>query len=385
MTHAPADHDRRQPAQARLARRAEAALGALAARGRRARRGQARRRAPGAARPGARRHRHRHRRRADAPPFRHHVHREPRRRRLRSTGRPCASATATTPTCPVVVGPVARRQPGLRRATRASCAAQTDRTVKFTLPGPMTMVDTLYDDHYRSREKLALGVRRDPERGGARASTPPGVDVIQFDEPAFNVYFDEVRDWGVAALERAAQGLTCTTAVHICYGYGIKANIDWKKTLGSEWRQYEETFPLLARIDDRPGVARMRELARADRADRAARGQGRPGRRDRRRERDGSKRRRTSRRRSARRCAYVPAGAALPLHQLRHGAAAARRRARQARGAGRRRGAGAPGTRLTARSPACPVAGTTARKRGRARSPPAHASRSGRRRRHGPV
>ena len=70
--------------------------------------------------------------------------------------------------------------------------------------------------------------------------------MIQFDEPAFNVYFDEVRDWGVAALERAAQGLTCTTAVHICYGYGIKANIDWKKTLGSEWRQYEQTFPLLA-------------------------------------------------------------------------------------------------------------------------------------------
>jgi 5-methyltetrahydropteroyltriglutamate--homocysteine methyltransferase len=66
--------------------------------------------------------------------------------------------------------------------------------------------------------------------------------VIQFDEPAFNVYFDEVRDWGVRTLERAAQGLKCTTAVHICYGYGIKANIDWKKTLGSEWRQYEQTF-----------------------------------------------------------------------------------------------------------------------------------------------
>ncbi len=49
------------------------------------------------------------------------------------------------------------------------------------------------------------------------------------------------------ALERAAQGLTCTTAVHICYGYGIQANIDWKKTLGDQWRQYEQVFPALAK------------------------------------------------------------------------------------------------------------------------------------------
>jgi 5-methyltetrahydropteroyltriglutamate--homocysteine methyltransferase len=74
-----------------------------------------------------------------------------------------------------------------------------------------------------------------------------GVDVVQFDEPAFNVYFDEVRDWGIAALERARRDLTCKTAVHICYGYGIEANITWKKTLGNEWRQYEQTFPLLAK------------------------------------------------------------------------------------------------------------------------------------------
>ena len=110
----------------------------------------------------------------------------------------------------------------------------------------MTMVDTLYDAYYGSREKLAwafAGILNDE----ARAIEAAGVDVIQFDEPAFNVYFDEVRDWGIAALERAAQGLTCATAVHICYGYGIKANIEWKKTLGAEWRQYENTFPLLAR------------------------------------------------------------------------------------------------------------------------------------------
>ena len=72
-----------------------------------------------------------------------------------------------------------------------------------------------------------------------------GVDVIQFDEPAFNVYMDEVNDWGIKALERAAQGLTCATAVHICYGYGIKANTDWKQTLGNQWRQYEDIFPAI--------------------------------------------------------------------------------------------------------------------------------------------
>jgi hypothetical protein len=105
----------------------------------------------------------------------------------------------------------------------------------------MTMVDTLYDGHYRSREKLAFAFAEILNEE-ARAIEEAGVAVVQFDEPAFNVYFDEVRDWGMAALERAAAGLGCKTAVHICYGYGIKANIEWKKTLGGQWRQYEEPF-----------------------------------------------------------------------------------------------------------------------------------------------
>jgi len=145
---------------------------------------------------------------------------------------------------PVVVGPVARRQPIFVEDAKF-LRAQTTRAVKFTLPGPMTMVDTLHDAHYGSREKLAWAFAEILNEE-ARAMAGAGIDTIQFDEPAFNVYFDEVRDWGVAALERAAQGLPCTTAVHICYGYGIKANIDWKKTLGGEWRQYEQTFPRLA-------------------------------------------------------------------------------------------------------------------------------------------
>ncbi|HVF64114.1 MAG TPA: methionine synthase [Casimicrobiaceae bacterium] len=146
---------------------------------------------------------------------------------------------------PVVTGPVARTRPVfvddavfLRSIAR--------RRTKVTLPGPLTMVDTLHDAHYGSREALAnaFAVILNEE---AREIAATGVDVIQFDEPAFNVYFDEVRDFGLAALERAAEGLGCATAVHICYGYGIKANIDWKQTLGGEWRQYEQTFPLIAR------------------------------------------------------------------------------------------------------------------------------------------
>jgi len=146
---------------------------------------------------------------------------------------------------PVVTGPVARRHPVFVDGAKF-LRGETDRKVKFTLPGPMTMVDTLFDAHYRSREKLAWAFAEILNEE-ARAIAATGVDVIQFDEPAFNVYFDEVADWGVKTLERAAQGLPCTTAVHICYGYGIKANIDWKQTLGSEWRQYERVFPLLAK------------------------------------------------------------------------------------------------------------------------------------------
>jgi len=121
---------------------------------------------------------------------------------------------------------------------------QTDQPIKWALPGPMTMIDTLYDDHYKSREKLAWEFARLLNEE-ARELEAAGVDIIQFDEPAFNVFFDEVNDWGVATLERAAEGLKCETAVHICYGYGIKANTDWKKTLGSQWRQYEKAFPRL--------------------------------------------------------------------------------------------------------------------------------------------
>jgi len=128
--------------------------------------------------------------------------------------------------------------------------AHTKCKLKFTLPGPMTIVDTIADDHYGDRIEMAMAFAN-LLNTEARALAADGVDIIQFDEPAFNVYMREVEEWGIEALHRAIERLTCATAIHICYGYGIKANIDWKATLGSQWRQYQEIFPALAksRID----------------------------------------------------------------------------------------------------------------------------------------
>jgi 5-methyltetrahydropteroyltriglutamate--homocysteine methyltransferase len=150
---------------------------------------------------------------------------------------------------PTVVGPIRRVRP-VHAAEVRFARANTERRLKFTLPGPMTIVDTLADEFYRDRPRLALEFARVLNEE-ARELAALGLDVVQFDEPAFNVYLDEVKDWGLEALHRAADGLGCRTAVHICYGYGIQANLDWKQTLGREWRQYEATFPLLAasRID----------------------------------------------------------------------------------------------------------------------------------------
>lgn len=146
---------------------------------------------------------------------------------------------------PTVVGAVSREKPVFVEDA-AFLRQQTDQPIKWALPGPMTMIDTLADRHYRSREKLAWEFATILNQE-ARELEAAGVDIIQFDEPAFNVFFDEVADWGVAALERAAEGLGAETVVHICYGYGIAANNEWKATLGSQWLQYERTFPLLQR------------------------------------------------------------------------------------------------------------------------------------------
>ncbi len=144
---------------------------------------------------------------------------------------------------PQVVAPLTLK--GRVHADEARVArTHTTRKLKFTLPGPMTIADTVADKYYGDKVKMAFAFA-ELLNNEAKALQADGVDVIQFDEPAFNVFMDEVSDWGIKALERAAEGLTCTTAVHICYGYGIKANTDWKQTLGAEWRQYEDIFPAI--------------------------------------------------------------------------------------------------------------------------------------------
>ena len=146
---------------------------------------------------------------------------------------------------PQVIGPLALN--GRVHDTEARLLrAHTPRLTKFTLPGPMTIVDTVADRFYGDRVAMAMAFA-DLLNLEARALQADGIDIVQFDEPAFNVFLDEAADWGVKALERAAAGLTCKTAVHVCYGYGIEANLQWKATLGEQWRQYEKIFPALAR------------------------------------------------------------------------------------------------------------------------------------------
>lgn len=142
---------------------------------------------------------------------------------------------------PTVTAPLRRLAP-VHVADAAFMRAQTTRSLKITLPGPMTICDTLADGYYGRRADLAMRFAEILNEE-AREIEAAGADVIQFDEPAFNVFLEEVRDWGLPALERAMQGLKATTVVHICYGYGIEANLKWKASLGDQWRQYETIFP----------------------------------------------------------------------------------------------------------------------------------------------
>jgi 5-methyltetrahydropteroyltriglutamate--homocysteine methyltransferase len=150
---------------------------------------------------------------------------------------------------PTVTGPVSRPNP-VHLEEFKYVRGLTGHTLKFTLPGPMTICDTIADAHYGRRADMAMAFA-ELLNDEARELVAAGADVIQFDEPAFNVFFDDVNEWGIDALHRASEGLECTTAVHICYGYGIEENIRWKETLGDEWRQYEKIFPALndSRID----------------------------------------------------------------------------------------------------------------------------------------
>ncbi len=146
---------------------------------------------------------------------------------------------------PTVTGRPQRTRP-VHRDEAAFCRAHTKKKLKWTLPGPMTICDTLADGHFGRRADMAMAFAEILNEEALELEAA-GCDVIQFDEPAFNVFMKDVQEWGIAALERAARGLECETVVHICYGYGIDANIQWKQTLGAEWRQYEQTFPAINR------------------------------------------------------------------------------------------------------------------------------------------
>jgi len=144
---------------------------------------------------------------------------------------------------PTVTGQLSRPSPVHLEEVRFT-RAQTGRRLKFTLPGPMTICDTIADEHYGSRPEMAMAFA-EILNAEAKDLVAAGVDVIQFDEPAFNVFIDDVNEWGIATLNRAVEGLACATAVHVCYGYGIEENLRWKETLGGEWRQYDAIFPAI--------------------------------------------------------------------------------------------------------------------------------------------
>ncbi len=103
---------------------------------------------------------------------------------------------------------------------------QTDLgPIKWALPGPMTMIDTLYDDHYGESRTTGLGVSPKILNQEAKDLEAAGVDIIQFDEPSFNVFFDEVNDCEIACLE---EPIALNAKLRFIYvmATGIKANTD---------------------------------------------------------------------------------------------------------------------------------------------------------------
>jgi len=147
--------------------------------------------------------------------------------------------------CPSVVASI-RRKNSVHAAEVGFARSVTNRTLKITIPGPMTIVDTLYDGYYGSRRDLAFAFA-EVIHDEILDLCALGVDVVQLDEPAFNVFFEEVDQWGIDALDACIRDVPCKTAVHVCYGYGIRANIDWKHSLGTHWDQYDIVLPMLAR------------------------------------------------------------------------------------------------------------------------------------------
>jgi 5-methyltetrahydropteroyltriglutamate--homocysteine methyltransferase len=128
--------------------------------------------------------------------------------------------------------------------------AHTRQPVKVTLPGPMTIVDSLLDEYYKETERQLAARFAEILNAEARDLAAAGADIVQFDEPCFNIYVERVAEWGIAMLEKCIDGVGARTAVHICYGYGIPVTLAWKAK-NQDWGHYGVTLPLLAtsRID----------------------------------------------------------------------------------------------------------------------------------------
>lgn len=141
-----------------------------------------------------------------------------------------------------VVGPLRRRTSTVREGVRF-LKSHTDKPIKVTLPGPMTTVDTLADEYFRDRRVLAVELAK-LLNDEAHELVEAGAAIVQFDEPCFNIYLDELEDWGIRALEQAAHGIRAKTAVHICYGYGTGIVLKWKTT-NTDWSHYWRSLPLL--------------------------------------------------------------------------------------------------------------------------------------------
>jgi 5-methyltetrahydropteroyltriglutamate--homocysteine methyltransferase len=146
---------------------------------------------------------------------------------------------------PRVIGDLARPAPVFVDACRVA-RRMTTRRLKVTLPGPMTIADEVADERYGG-DMRALAMRfAGILNAEARDLVEAGADVIQFDEPCFNIYVEQVEAWGIEALERCLDGVRATRAVHICYGYGTPLVLAWKSQ-NKDWGHYAVTLPLLAK------------------------------------------------------------------------------------------------------------------------------------------
>jgi 5-methyltetrahydropteroyltriglutamate--homocysteine methyltransferase len=118
---------------------------------------------------------------------------------------------------PRVTGPIRRRHP-VEAADVAFLRANTSRTIKITVPGPFTMAQQAQNDFYDSTAELAFGYAGAVNEE-VRDLFAAGADIVQLDEPYLQARPDEARRYGVAAINRALDGVTGTTAVHLCFGY----------------------------------------------------------------------------------------------------------------------------------------------------------------------